>query len=311
MSLKTLEWIVDTASQTCEKHESLSNFLQNIESLLNSEKEKMTEWVLEKSPDKPFVIIGDLHGDLESLRKILSRIYENSLRKNELNIVFLGDYVDRGPYQVETITSVLLLKSIYPERITVLKGNHEPLPQLIPYPHDFPDILRTRYGYVKGGELYDEFMKIFQLLPAVLHVKKEAIMLHGGLPTETFKKEVTIYSYFTGRFPEEQRKVIEEILWNDPIESNMDRIPSPRGAGYLFGRPVTEWVARKFKVKAVFRGHEPVDNGYKLNHGGKIVTLFSRLGPPYFNRKASYAVVDFTFASWWRRIKNFIVSFTE
>jgi protein phosphatase len=64
--------------------------------------------------------------------------------------------------------------------------------------------------------------------------------------------------------------------------------PSPRGAGKLFGKNVTEEVLRKLNVKVLIRGHEPCEEGFKLNHDGKVLTLFSRKGSPYFNAYGAY-----------------------
>ena len=81
---------------------------------------------------------------------------------------------------------------------------------------------------------------------------------------------------------------MEELLWNDPDEQAHGVFPSPRGAGNLFGKTVTQEVLAKLNVKILIRGHEPAGEGYKINHDGKILTLFSRKGPPYFNTYGAY-----------------------
>lgn len=43
----------------------------------------------------------------------------------DTNYLFLGDFVDRGFYSVETFLLLLALKVRYPDRMMLIRGNHE------------------------------------------------------------------------------------------------------------------------------------------------------------------------------------------
>jgi protein phosphatase len=82
------------------------------------------------------------------------------------------------------------------------------------------------------------------------------------------------------------------MLWSDPSDNIRETCASPRGAGKLFSERVTERVLERFRVKILIRGHEPCAEGFKIDHHGRVLTLFSRKGPPYFNAYGAYLNVD-------------------
>ena len=230
----------------------------------------------------PIAVVGDIHGDFNTFMRIVGELDREGFLDSGL-LVLLGDYIDRGPPegQVLTLSKVVELKKAMGWRLVALRGNHEPPRDLKPYPHDYPYALRELYG-ASSRNLYELSLNLFNILPHALVVEGVALMLHGGPPT-TLKNQLLEYLSWN-----RHRSVIEEILWNDPSEYVEYRAPSPRGAGFLWGPRVTEHALKVTRTELIIRGHEAVHEGYKLNHGGRVVTLFSRFGPPYYNIIASY-----------------------
>lgn len=66
--------------------------------------------------------IGDIHGESGHLFKLLGQLPELTYRDT---IVFLGDYLDRGPHSKQVIDFVMSLPSRTPARVVCLRGNHE------------------------------------------------------------------------------------------------------------------------------------------------------------------------------------------
>ncbi len=67
--------------------------------------------------------IGDIHGNLDLLQRLLEKIQPDLARDQ---LVFMGDYIDRGPNPKGVVDYVLGLKRVAnPQQVICLKGNHE------------------------------------------------------------------------------------------------------------------------------------------------------------------------------------------
>ncbi len=234
------------------------------------------------------LVIGDLHGDLESLAEILekSKFLERMADDRNATAVFLGDYGDRGAKSPELYYVVLSLKLAFPSQIILLRGNHEGPSDLLASPHDLPDQLHLKYRE-EWVTVYSEIRELFNFLYNAVYVQNQYLMIHGGIPSKT--RSLDELAQADRLHP--GKTFLEELLWNDPEEQIKGVFPSPRGAGNLFGKAVTREALEKLSAKILIRGHEPASDGFKINHDGKVLTLFSRKGSPYFNAYGAYLEV--------------------
>jgi len=211
------------------------------------------------------IVIGDLHGDTEAIQ-----VAFKNANPGKDYFLFLGDYGDRGERSPEVYFVLFRLKIDFPKRIALLRGNHEPPPYLMPYPHELPFQLKEKY---KSQEPYSILKKTWEELPVVAVAKEKYLFLHGGLPCKL--KSIRELK---------KKENLEEILWNDPTEKIPGVFLSPRGAGKLFGKNITETILKRIKIKTLIRSHEMCE-GMKIHHSGKILSIFSTNTYPYKNKK--------------------------
>ncbi|RIB35158.1 MAG: hypothetical protein BXU00_03095 [Candidatus Nanoclepta minutus] len=225
------------------------------------------------------IVIGDVHGDLETLNKIFETIDLNSFLKDEDNIViFLGDYVDRGKYSLEVLEKIFRLKLEYQNQILLLRGNHEISKYWDVYPSDFRYQLLEKFRD-NYNEIYDRLIDLFDRLPIAAYYEDFLFLVHGGIPIDV--KDIN-------EIANEEPNTVIQLVWNDPFEG-IGHLPSPRGIGYLFGIDITMSFLRENGLDLIIRGHEPCE-GIKFNHNRKVITVFS--SKVYGNEYASVLFID-------------------
>jgi len=249
--------------------------------------QKIEDRLVTLEPTGEALVVGDLHGDLESLSLILreSQFVQKMEKTKYATLIFLGDYGDRGEKPAEVYHLILRLKLAFPKQVILIRGNHEGPEDLKASPHDLPERFHDKFGG-DSLQVYKKTSALWACLYNGLFVEERFLMVHGGVSPEVRNLQ-DIGQAKDGH----NEGVLEDLLWSDPAEGMLGVSLSPRGAGRLFGEDVTEQVLERLKAQVLIRGHEASSTGFKISHGGKILTLFSRKGAPYFNHYGAYLQV--------------------
>lgn len=225
----------------------------------------------------PVTVCGDVHGQFHDL----AELFRIGGRCPDTNYLFMGDYVDRGFYSVECVSLLLCLQLRFPERITVLRGNHES--RQITQVYGFYDECLRKYGSAHPWKLFTD---LFDYMPLAAVVEEQLFCLHGGLSPSVSTIEEIQELDRCQEVPHEG--VMCDLLWSDPD----DRVGwgiSPRGAGYTFGSDVTQQFIHTNGLQLIARAHQLVMQGYNWSHEGRVVTIFS--APNYCYRCGNKAAI--------------------
>ncbi|GAN04813.1 Ser/Thr protein phosphatase 4 catalytic subunit [Mucor ambiguus] len=199
----------------------------------------------------------------------------------DTNYLFMGDFVDRGYYSVETFLLLLALKVRYPDKITLIRGNHES--RQITQVYGFYDECTRKFG---SANVWRYCCEIFDYLSLSAIIDDKVFCVHGGLSP-------SINTLDQIRTIDRKQEVPHDgamcdLLWSDPEEIDGWGY-SPRGAGYLFGADVVKQFLHKNDLDFIARAHQLVMEGYKPMFNNTIVTVWS--APNYCYRCGNIAAI--------------------
>ena len=241
----------------------------------------------------PVKIFGDIHGQYEDLMRFFELWGEPSDRPaygdiNLIDYLFLGDFVDRGSKSLETICLLMALKIKYPDKIHLLRGNHE----------DF--LINSIFGFLDEcdsrlvEESTDEDLNVFKILneffeymPLAALIDDQILCLHGGIggnlstisEIEAIDRPLRVVHEATSL----SEQIVMDILWSDPtdndeelgIKPNLLRDSKSFGNIVKYGPDIVNKFLEKNNLSMIIRGHECVADGFERFDEGKVITLFS------------------------------------
>ena len=212
---------------------------------------------------------------------------------------FSGDFVDRGFYSVETFLLLLALKVRYPDRITLIRGNHES--RQITQVYGFYDECQRKYG---SSHVWRWCCEVFDYLALAAIVDGRVFCVHGGLsPNLQSIDQVRRFHIITCLADHCTRFVLStenrKSLTTEPCAIFYGPTPtvraqnsfsahtfshtqdisgwglSPRGAGFLFGADIAKGFAYNNAIDLIARAHQLAMDGFKLMFDQTIVTVWS------------------------------------
>lgn len=257
---------------------------------------------IDPSPlDSTVVVVGDLHGQLHD---VIFLLRDSGFPSQNRFYVFNGDYVDRGAWGLETFLLLLAWKVFMPDRVFLLRGNHES--KYCTSVYGFEKEVMTKYGD-KGKHVYRKCLGCFEGLPLASIIAERVYTAHGGLfrsvavnlPKRSKGKKNRRISFnpemkslSLGSLEElskARRSVLDppweglnlipgDVLWSDPSMSPGLSPNKERGIGLLWGPDCTEDFLKKLHLKLIIRSHEGPDarekrpglagmkEGYTIDH---------------------------------------------
>lgn len=253
-------------------------------------------------------VYGDIHGQLADL---LALFREHGFPSNRsggdielASYIFDGDFVDRGPQQVEVVLLLLSLKVAFPDRVVLLRGNHEfkeMNQHMASEGFHYACMQHTLFG-PHGNVALDIIYDVFDWLPFAALVSGSVLVVHGGIgdgnwAEHTHQSDIEwlgsiecrpVKSLFNVQHPDPQcmpgthrHRNLLNIVWSDPITDARPSEWQPhyqqgRGADILsFSSQTTQEFCTRNRISMILRGHEVAEQGYEMLHGGRLCTVFS------------------------------------
>uniref|UniRef100_A0A1I8ARB8 Serine/threonine-protein phosphatase n=1 Tax=Steinernema glaseri TaxID=37863 RepID=A0A1I8ARB8_9BILA len=232
--------------------------------------------------DPPVKVCGDVHGQYGDVL----RLFDHAGFPPSVNFLFLGDYVDRGRQNLETISLFFAYKVKYPDNFFLLRGNHEC--SAINRVYGFFEECNRRYQSVR---LWQAFQETFNTMPLTGLIAGKILCMHGGLSPHL--RSLDQLRQIPRPMEPPNPSLPMDLLWSDPNPFGKGWTANTRGVSYAFGSDIVSEFTAKLNIDLIARAHQVAQDGYEFFAGRKLVTIFS--APHYcgqFDNAAAVMNVD-------------------
>eukprot|EP00760_Papus_ankaliazontas_P002269 PhM_4_TR10917/c0_g1_i2/m.44086 len=264
----------------------------------------------------PSYVIGDIHGNFRDLRYFISNMVpfmDPTLAVN--NVLFLGDYVDRGVHGFACVATLFAMRLLNPDYIHLLRGNHEDTVvcgDLSTYGSEsFKAELHAMFGSALGEEVLQACLEVFTHLPIACDITvprsgRRILCTHGGIPRfrgpptdddgmrtlkdPNFPHFPTLFTQSLydegpdGPSAEEKERIVKcwvaalDVMWSDPTpDDHPDHLDESGFSRNMRGDAVVSFSSRAVNAFLAAHGYDMLLRAHQEKSLGLRVSKSSRV----------------------------------
>nr|CAI5835319.1 unnamed protein product [Callosobruchus analis] len=229
--------------------------------------------------NSPCYIMGDLHGNVADLLHFERTLWHIGPGLSPSNLLFLGDYVDRGAYSIEVISYLFSYKLQSPRKMNLVRGNHEI--RDVQKMFTFYKECILKLGEKLGTEVWNACNNAFDVMPVAAVVDGKLFCCHGGVPPPWLCPVITAINDVPVPLnqPDIQSSLAWELMWNDPVRPKtvndklaMELLANEgfavnvrRGTAHIFSVDALERFLKANQLTHIVRAHEVAQAGFQVS----------------------------------------------
>lgn len=254
---------------------------------VNKHYEKKSKKFIKTNTATKSYFVGDIHGAIHETFLLVDFFYQALQEDPSIKIIFVGDYVDRNPFDLETLTLITAFHLLFPDNVILLRGNHET--QEINEHYGFYDNL-LRVFWDDAVKLYEKIIAYFKKLPILSVVNifagenkpAKVLVVHGGIPIDPQSPEIPVNLddieerlHSEEAYTDDMDPITISMLWSDPDEMIEKILPGNLNNGRTkFGSQLLKDFIELNQIDLIVRGHQKWKQGYRIFFD-KIYSIFS------------------------------------
>lgn len=211
------------------------------------------------APSRDWVVLGDVHGCYNLVKAALeqTRFLPRVLAGEDVHLVCVGDYVDRGVRNFEVLRVLLALFCNFPDRVTLLRGNHDDLRVRADgtirsgaLPADWLEFWHLHEPHYFGAELFAAYAGLFDELPGLAVTGDGILFAHGGPPHPSRWEAAASLADL------DEPELLYQVRWARAELHRESFRELPEIGNPSFGREDLVQFLGRFGLRTLVRGHD-------------------------------------------------------